>query len=107
MSTPFLANATVKSRLAKLRRTQLQLRAVFDRENRKLDNQIADIQARCEHERVTVERAEAHYGHRRFQVDYVCGVCGYRSRQPIEPDPERAKEVVKLQSRPCAGGGLR
>jgi hypothetical protein len=107
MTNPFLLSATIKKRIGKLRHTQAQLRAVFDRENRKLDNQVADLQSRCEHPKVKQERAEPHYSHRYPHFEYVCQVCGYRSMRPLEPDHERAQEVVKLQAQPRAGGGLR
>jgi hypothetical protein len=72
---------------------------VFDREMRKLNNQMSDIQARCEHTDV-LESDKQDYR----EYCAICRVCGLESARRIFSDPERAKEVKAIQSRPHCGG---
>lgn len=92
--TPFLQNSTVKCRLNKVTQVKRALQSVFDREMRKLDNEMADIRARCGHTNVEIQRD--HMG----GCESECAVCHFTSRFPIVADPVRAKEVMAKQSAP-------
>lgn len=113
MTTPFLKNSTVKSRLTKVAKSKRDLKTVFDREMRRMDAEIADIQARCGHTNVEqsweVEKHTFGLAHGMGECEssqrvtvYTCAVCGYTSRFPIEADPKRAKEVQQKQACPRA-----
>jgi len=96
MTTPFLKNSTIRTRLQKIARSRRDLRIVFDREMRRLNAEIADIQARCEHTCVTFYPDAAGGS----GSSHDCDICGYSSRLYVVANPKRAKEVQAKQSCP-------
>jgi hypothetical protein len=97
MTTPFLHNRTIKTRLAKVARQRRDLQLVFDRETRRMGAEVADIQARCAH-LITDDRWVKRRG--RKALEYYCQICGYASVNLVEADPDRAREVQTMQSLP-------